>query len=105
IACASVAGAFRVAVFLATGRFDARLAGVFFAAFFAGIAYLPPAFGADVFLSAGFPPVCPRKSRVGENSPSLCPTMFSVTYTGMNLLPLWTAKVWPTKSGSTVLER
>ena len=31
--------------------------------------------------------------------------MFSVTYTGMNLFPLWTAKVWPTNSGSTVLAR
>jgi hypothetical protein len=31
--------------------------------------------------------------------------MFSVTYTGMNFLPLCTAKVWPTKSGSTVLAR
>jgi len=31
--------------------------------------------------------------------------MFSVTYTGMNLLPLCTAKVWPTNSGSTVLAR
>src|SRR5210317_723221 len=37
--------------------------------------------------------------RVGANSPSLCPTMFSVTYTGMNLFPLCTAMVWPTKSG------
>jgi hypothetical protein len=73
--------------------------------FAAGIAYLPPGFGADVFLSAGFAPVCPRKSRVGANSPSLCPTMFSVTYTGMNLFPLCTAKVCPTKSGSTVLAR
>ena len=39
---------------------------------------------------------CARKVRVGENSPSLCPTMFSVTYTGMNFLPLWTASVCPT---------
>src|SRR5581483_7583250 len=31
--------------------------------------------------------------------------MFSVTYTGMNLFPLCTAKVWPTNSGSTVLAR
>src|SRR5258708_37400138 len=31
--------------------------------------------------------------------------MFSVTYTGMNLLPVCSANVWPTKSGSTVLER
>ena len=31
--------------------------------------------------------------------------MFSVTYTGMNLFPLCTAKVCPTNSGSTVLAR
>src|SRR5262249_20201310 len=40
--------------------------------------------------------VCPLNCRVGANSPSLCPTMFSVTYTGMNLRPLCTAIVWPT---------
>ena len=33
----------------------------------------------------------PLNVRVGENSPSLCPTMFSVMYTGMNFLPLCTA--------------
>src|SRR2546422_5716750 len=48
-------------------------------------------------------PLWPRNSRVGENSPSLCPTMFSVTYTGTNLLPLCTANVWPTNSGRMVL--
>src|SRR5262245_3075618 len=31
--------------------------------------------------------------------------MFSVTYTGMNFLPLWTASVWPTNSGITVDRR
>jgi hypothetical protein len=31
--------------------------------------------------------------------------MFSVTYTGMNLFPLCTANVWPTKSGIRVLAR
>ncbi len=31
--------------------------------------------------------------------------MFSVTYTGMNLFPLCTAKVWPTISGMIVLAR
>src|ERR1035438_2394202 len=36
---------------------------------------LAPA-SADLLL----PPVCPLKVRVGENSPSLWPTMFSVTY-------------------------
>ena len=42
--------------------------------------------------------VCPLNWRVGENSPSFCPTMFSVTYTGMNFLPLCTASVCPTIS-------
>ena len=45
------------------------------------------------------------KVRVSANSPSLCPTMFSVTYTGMCCLPLWTAMVRPTKSGRTVERR
>src|SRR3954469_17761125 len=40
-----------------------------------------------------------------ENSPSLCPTMFSVTYTGMNFLPLCTATVCPTNSGVMVERR
>ena len=39
------------------------------------------------------------------NSPSLCPTMFSVMYTGMCCLPLCTAMVRPTKSGRTVERR
>src|SRR6185436_4747899 len=45
------------------------------------------------------------KMRVSANSPSLCPTMFSVTYTGMCCLPLCTASVSPTKSGITVERR
>src|SRR3954466_9103159 len=57
--------------------------------------------GAATFLSAEWP----LKVRVSANSPSLCPTMFSVTYTGMCCLPLWTAMVRPTKSGSTVERR
>src|SRR5260370_23659206 len=48
---------------------------------------------------------CPLNVRVGENSPSLCPTMFSVTYTGMNFLPLCTAMVCPTNSGRIVDRR
>src|SRR5271156_837445 len=44
----------------------------------------------------------PLKLRVKLNSPSLCPTMFSVTYTGINFLPLCTAMVCPTISGTTV---
>src|SRR5437763_3739621 len=47
----------------------------------------------------------PRNSRVAANSPSLWPTMFSVMYTGMNLFPLCTARVWPTKSGVIVERR
>src|ERR1700686_764850 len=57
--------------------------------------------GALAFLS----PVWPWKVRVGANSPSLWPTMFSVTNTGMNLRPLCTAKVWPTRSGMMVERR
>src|SRR5438128_12180847 len=48
---------------------------------------------------------CPLNVRVGENSPSLWPTMFSVTYTGMNFLPLCTASVWPINSGRMVERR
>src|SRR5438477_10846312 len=48
---------------------------------------------------------CPLKVRVKLNSPSLCPTMFSVTYTGMNFFPLCTAIVCPTISGITVDRR
>src|SRR5512139_1828931 len=50
-------------------------------------------------------PEWPWNVRVGENSPSLCPTMFSVTKTGMNFRPLWTAKVYPTISGVMVDRR
>ena len=49
--------------------------------------------------------VCPLNVRVGANSPSLWPTMFSVMYTGMNFLPLCTAMVCPTISGITVERR
>ena len=48
---------------------------------------------------------CPLKVRVGENSPSLCPTMFSVTKTGIKRRPLCTPKVKPTKSGETIERR
>lgn len=47
-------------------------------------------------------PPCPRKLRVGENSPSLWPTMFSVTNTGTKVLPLCTAMVSPTMSGMII---
>src|SRR5512139_3747274 len=43
--------------------------------------------------------------RVGENSPSLWPTMFSVISTGMCCLPLCTAIVRPTISGVTIERR
>ena len=49
--------------------------------------------------------VWPLKNRVGANSPSLWPTMFSVMYTGMNFFPLCTAIVCPTISGITVDRR
>src|SRR5579859_2903414 len=48
---------------------------------------------------------CPLNWRVKLNSPSLCPTMFSVTYTGMNFRPLCTAIVCPTISGIIVERR
>src|SRR5882672_5745581 len=48
---------------------------------------------------------CALKVRVSANSPSRWPTMFSVTYTGMNFLPLCTASVWPTNSGAIVDRR
>ena len=47
----------------------------------------------------------PLNWRVKLNSPSLWPTMFSVTYTGINFLPLCTAMVWPTISGMMVERR
>src|SRR4029077_671266 len=64
----------------------------------------PPA-GATpaAFSSAAFTP-CPLNDRVGENSPSLCPIICSVTYTGMNFFPLCTALVCPIISG-TIVER
>ena len=49
--------------------------------------------------------VWPLKNRVGANSPSFWPTMFSVMYTGMNFFPLCTAMVCPTISGITVDRR
>src|ERR1700736_929205 len=46
----------------------------------------------------------PLNVRVGENSPSLCPIICSVTYTGINFFPLCTAMVCPIISG-TIVER
>src|SRR5262249_41976304 len=48
---------------------------------------------------------CFLKTRVGENSPSLCPTIFSVTKSELKVFPLCTKNVWPTKSGVTIERR
>src|SRR5262249_16238262 len=50
-------------------------------------------------------PECPWNVRVGANSPSLWPTAFSVTNTGMNFRPLCTANVSPIISGVMVERR
>src|ERR1019366_4726325 len=47
----------------------------------------------------------PLNVLVGANSPSLCPIICSVTYTGINFLPLCTAIVWPIMSGRIVDRR
>ncbi|GIV00108.1 MAG: hypothetical protein KatS3mg014_1723 [Actinomycetota bacterium] len=54
--------------------------------------------------SAARTSTCDRNVRVGANSPSLCPTIASVMYTGTCLRPSWTAIVCPTISG-TIVER
>src|SRR5436853_2924767 len=46
----------------------------------------------------------PRNVRVGANSPSLWPTMASLTNTGTCLRPSCTAIVWPSIAG-TIIER
>src|ERR1700685_4700996 len=56
---------------------------------------------AATFLS----PECALNVRVGANSPSLCPTMFSDTSTGTCKRPLCTAMVSPTISGMTTERR
>src|SRR5437763_8555090 len=65
----------------------------------------PPPAGATpaALSSAAFTP-WPLNERVGANSPSLCPIICSVTYTGMNFFPLCTAMVCPIISG-TIVER
>src|SRR6185437_10789655 len=65
-----------------------------------GIHYL--AAGAAAFLSL---PPWPLNVRVTANSPSLCPTMFSLTSTGTCRRPLWTATVRPTISGRIIERR
>ena len=49
--------------------------------------------------------VCPLKFRVGENSPSLCPTVSSVAKKGMNFFPLCISNFIPTKLGVMVADR
>ena len=49
--------------------------------------------------SFAFLPPCLRQVRVGANSPRRWPIICSVTNTGVCWRPLWTPKVWPTKSG------
>src|SRR2546429_67037 len=69
----------------------------------AGAAPPPAGTGPAAFSSAAFTP-WPLNERVGANSPSLCPIICSVTYTGMNFFPLCTAMVCPIISG-TIVER
>src|SRR5450432_2163730 len=65
----------------------------------------PPAAGAaPAALSRAALTAWPLKVRVGANSPSLWPIICSVTYTGINFLPLCTAIVCPIMSG-TIVER
>src|ERR1700760_707204 len=64
----------------------------------------PPAGAAPAAFSSAAFTEWPLNVRVGANSPSLCPTICSVTYTGMNFRPLCTAIVCPMKSG-TIVER
>src|SRR5262245_33367304 len=62
--------------------------------------------GAAAAAAAAFlPPLWPLNVRVGANSPSLWPTMSSVTNTRPNWRPLWTRKVWLTNSGTIVQSR
>src|SRR5882724_3403679 len=77
-------------------------------AFGAGAAAPPPGAAAAGAAPAAFSRAAftawPLNVRVGANSPSLWPIICSVTYTGINFLPLCTAMVWPMKSG-TIVER
>src|ERR1700747_2185980 len=70
----------------------------------AGDATPPPAAAGTAALSSAAFTAWPLKVRVGANSPSLCPIICSVTYTGINFLPLCTAMVCPIISG-TIVER
>src|SRR3974377_1807861 len=75
-------------------------------AFGAGVAGAapPPAGAAPAAFSSATLTEWPLKERVGANSPSLWPIIYSVTYTGINFFPLCTAIVCPIISG-TIVER
>src|SRR2546422_7527515 len=94
-ACASI-NAFCVCTSAMTYAFGAAGAA-------AGAAPPPAGAGPAAFSSVAFTP-WPLNERVGANSPSLCPIICSVTYTGMNFFPLCTAMVCPIMSG-TIVER
>src|SRR5262245_4439940 len=61
--------------------------------------------GSSPLRSASFLLVWPRKTRVCANSPSLWPTMSSVTNTLMCVRPLWTRNDRPLNSGVMVERR
>ena len=58
-----------------------------------------------ILLYAYLLPECAWNRRVNENSPSLRPTISSVTNTGICCFPLCTPKVCPTNSGAIVQAR
>src|SRR5688572_22082510 len=96
----------------ATLAINLFLGAYFLAAGAAAAGAAPPAYGAPPAGAPAGPPAAALRSpewpwnvRVGANSPSLWPTMFSVTKTGRNFLPLCTANVTPTISGRTVERR
>src|SRR5579885_2640468 len=65
----------------------------------------PPAGAAPAAFSRAALTACPLNVRVGAKSPSLCPIICSVMYTGINFFPLCTAMVWPIISGTMVDRR
>src|SRR5271168_292799 len=91
-ACASISGVACVCVSAINYAFGAGAAA-------------PPAGAAPAERSSAAFTACPLNVRVGANSPSLCPTICSVTYTGINFRPLCTAMVWPINSGTMVERR
>lgn len=68
----------------------------------------PGVFVKSLLSSSDYPflwPAWPLNIRVGANSPSLWPTMGSVMKTGIKFLPLCTAIVSPTISGTIIEAR